>query len=346
MEYKTLRKDGQSLRVCLREFREKDATALIQCIRDEYGPTYLKQDFYDPAMLIRQHNTGHCQFLVAEADGEIAAVLGLKFPPLPETMCEWITGIVLKKYRRFGIMKLLFDMALREMLRREGIASGYGFAVTYHAISQRSMGALGFHSCGFLLSVLLTQTHSFPRDANQKHHHVIIVRKVSQEDAGTIHIPSQHEAIAREIYRTLDVRIAVVTEKMPLAGTSICREEQDRGQLSCTIWVDESGVDLADRLRAIESRYPAPLQTYNVFLNISDAKAVAAYELLCRMGYFFTGWRPICCDHEIMVLHKPQGLHIDFSSLELTEEAARLRDYVRNCYETMKRGVEGCRRRA
>ncbi|MBR3457405.1 MAG: GNAT family N-acetyltransferase [Selenomonadaceae bacterium] len=319
---------------------------MVECIRDEYGPTYLKQDFYNPETLIRQHNMGRCQFLVAEASGEIAAVLGLEFPLPPETMCEWITGIVLKKYRRYGIMKLLFDMALKEMLGREGIASGYGFAVTYHAISQRSMGALGFHACGFLLSVLLTQTHSFQRDTNQKHHHIIIVRKVEQENAGSIHIPSEHETIAREIYHTLGVRISVDTRTAALTGNSICRTEQDSGQLSCTIWVEESGADLAECLQAIESRYPEPLQTYNVFLNISDTKAVAAYELLCRMGYFFTGWRPICCGHEIMVLHKPRALQIDFSSLVLTEEAEQLRDYVRNCYETMKRESERCSKKA
>ncbi|WP_143188044.1 hypothetical protein [Selenomonas ruminantium] len=90
---------------------------------------------------------------------------------------------------------------------------------------------------------------------------------------------------------------------------------------------------MAEGLKTIESRYNKPLQTFNVFLNISEAKAVAAYELLCQKGYFFTGWRPICCDHELMVLHKVGELQIDFSSLVLTKKAARFRDYVRNCYE-------------
>ena len=338
MEYRTLQRDGQSLRICLREFREEDAPALVECIRDEYGATYLKQDFYDPANLVLEHRTGHFLFLLAEAAGEIAAVLGLKFPSARETMCEWITGIVLKKYRRYGIMKLLFAQALQEMLRRKDISAGYGFSVTYHDISQRSMGALGFHPSGFLLSVLLTQTHSFQLDANRKHHHVIIVRKVCQEDAGKLHVPARHEAIVREIYQNLGVGIEVDAKMVPLVGNSVYREEQDSGQLSCTIWVDESGIDLEERVRAIESRYDEPLQTYNVFLNISDAKAVAAYECLCGMGYFFAGLRPICCDHEIMVLHKGGDVLPDFSSLVLTEEAARLRDYVRGCCEEGKRG--------
>ncbi|MBQ7477355.1 MAG: GNAT family N-acetyltransferase [Selenomonadaceae bacterium] len=333
MEYRILQRDGESLRVCFRESREDDAPALVECIRDEYGSTYLKQNFYNPATLVRQQREGYCRFLVAEAAGEIAAVLGLKFPPPPETMCEWITGIVLKKYRRYGIMNRLFDMALREMLCRKGIASGYGFSVTYHDISQRSMGRLGFRPCGFLPSALLNMTHSFLQDANRKRPLVIIVRKMNQEDAGVLHIPARHEDIAKEIYRALGVHIETDTRPVPLLGSSVCREAQDAGQLDCTIWVDESGTDLAECIRDIESRYQEPLQTYNVFLNISDAKAVAAYELLCQMGYFFSGWRPICCGHEIMVLHKRGGLPIDFGSLVLTEEAARLRDYVKNCYE-------------
>ena len=333
MEYKTLLKDGKNIQICLREFREEDAASVVACIRDEYGSTYLRYNFYDLATIIREQNLGHCKFLVAEHSGEIAAVLGMEFPLPPATMCEWITGIVLKKYRRLGIMKLLFDMAKREMLGCQGIASGYGFSVTYHDISQRSMGALGFHPCGFLLSSLLSMNHSFPKDANWKHHLVIIVCKAGQETAGQIYVPAMHEAIALEIYGALGVHTQVGTGAAELSGKSVCREEQDEGQLCCTIWVDESGLDLADCLQAIEARYTKPLQTFNVFLNISEPKAVAAYGLLCQKGYFFAGFRPICCDHEIMVMHKPGKVPIDFTSLVLTEEAGKLRDYVQHCYE-------------
>ena len=53
MEYKTLLKDGKNIQICLREFREEDAASVVACIRDEYGSTYLRYNFYDPATIIR-----------------------------------------------------------------------------------------------------------------------------------------------------------------------------------------------------------------------------------------------------------------------------------------------------
>ena len=334
MEY-TLYRDGVPLSICLRDFRESDALGIVHCIRDEYGSTYVKQAFYDPEMIIELYHTGKCKFLVVETSGEIAAIICLNFPYPPENMrVLWSTAIVLKKYRRYGMLKLLFNMAFSETFSRKDIASGCAFSITYHDITQRLMEALGFYPCGFLMAEFFNQTNSFPKDSNRKHHQVFLVRKAAKEDAGIIYVPSEHKTIAQETYDTLGVQVSVNTQEIALRGKTICRVEQDELQFNCTIWLDESGIDLAKCLKSIESKYNMPLQTFNVFLNISEPKAVAAYELLCQKGYFFTGWRPICCNHEIMLLHKPGELHIDFASLVLTEKAARLRDYVKNCYET------------
>ena len=338
MSYKTIEKDGQKLSICFRDFREDDAPQVVDCIRNEYGNTYLKQDYYSPDVLALEQRTGRCKFLVADADGEIAGVLGMKLHLPRESMCEWITGIVLKKYRHYGIMKELFAMAAEEMKTMPGISSAYGFSVTYHDISQRSMGRLGFHPCGFLLSALSIQniSHSYAKDGNTKHHHIIIVCKMGREDAGLVHVPAEHEAIARSIYRTLGVKLRVDTRPAALSGKSACYEENDEGQKNCTLWIEESGEDLAQCVRSIEAKHSHPLQTFNAFLNISDKKAVAAYETLKSLGYFFAGWRPISTSHEIMVMHHPKNVPIEFDTLSLTEEGARLRDYVKKYYEERK----------
>lgn len=44
-------KDGKRLNLLLRQYREGDEEGMIACIRDEYGDTYFKRGFYDPAYL-------------------------------------------------------------------------------------------------------------------------------------------------------------------------------------------------------------------------------------------------------------------------------------------------------
>ena len=335
MEYRMAERDGQRLQVVYREFRSADAPGLIACIRDEYASTYLKPDFYDPDFIVSGVAAGTFHFLVAEADGKIAAALGLKLNPPYDSMCEWITGVVLKGYRRFGIMNVLFRMALDKMAAMPGISAGYGFSVTYHDISQRAMGRLGFMPCGFLLSVLDIRNiaHSFVRDGNRKHHHIIIVRRQEKDDAGTIYVPAEHEDIARRVYGSLGVAAAISSNVIPLYGESHCRVENDVGQASCTIWVEESGLDLAGCITSIEREYQGQNQTFNVFLNVSDERAVAAYRELRKMGYFFAGWRPVSGKREIMVLHNPGRVQIDFASLAIAKAGEYLRAYVAKCYE-------------
>lgn len=337
-EYKTLQREGERFEVCFREFQPGDAAGIAACIRDEYEGTYLKPEFYHTDFILRGEQEGQFHFLVAEAEGRVVAALGLKWGTARESMCEWIAGVVLKEYRRFGMMNVLFQKALEEMEERKGIPSGYGFSVTYHDISQRSMGRLGFVPCGFLLSVLFIEniSHSYARDKNRKHHHIIIVRRQEKREAGTLHIPSEHEGIARQVYDSLGVSVAVDTSCYPLYGKSRCEAENDAGQASCAIWVEESGEDLGTCIEALEKRFPEADQTFNVFLNISDARAVAAYGMLRRRGYFFTGWRPISGSREYMVLHHPGQVAIDFDSLAIAEAGQKLRDYVKQCY--MNRG--------
>lgn len=335
MEYRMAERDGQRLQVVYREFCAADAPGLITCIRDEYAGTYLKPDFYDPDFIVSGVEAGTFHFLVAEAEGKIVAALGLKLNPPYDNMCEWITGVVLKEYRRFGIMNVLFRMALDKMAAMPGISAGYGFSVTYHDISQRAMGRLGFMPCGFLLSVLDIQniSHSYVRDGNQKHHHIIIVRRQEKDDAGIIYVPAEHEDIARRVYGSLGVAVAISTNVIPLYGRSHCRVENDAGQASCIIWVEESGLDLAECITSIEREYQGKNQTFNIFLNVSDERAVAAYQDLRKLGYFFAGWRPVSGTREIMVLHNPGRVQIDFASLAIAEAGEYLRLYVAKCYE-------------
>ncbi|MBO5246147.1 MAG: hypothetical protein J6B28_02680, partial [Eubacterium sp.] len=59
---------------CLRPYREGDESGMLECIRDEYGESYFKRDFYDLVKLRVKAQGDHYVFFVAETDGEIVGM--------------------------------------------------------------------------------------------------------------------------------------------------------------------------------------------------------------------------------------------------------------------------------
>ena len=63
---------NESIVFSMRPFASGDEQGLLECIRDEYGDSYFKRDFYDVGKLREKAMGEHYVFFVAEACGEIA----------------------------------------------------------------------------------------------------------------------------------------------------------------------------------------------------------------------------------------------------------------------------------
>ena len=66
--------DGEKISVRFREFQEKDADAIINLIREEYGDSYFRENFYDAQSLIASHARGELKFFIAENDNELVGI--------------------------------------------------------------------------------------------------------------------------------------------------------------------------------------------------------------------------------------------------------------------------------
>ena len=313
--------------IVLRDFVPQDANGVAACIREEYGTSYFRPDYYDADYLVRECAYGRTHFFVAECSGTVAGILELMQHGRFATIS---TGIVRKAYRGGGLMQKLFRMAVERAGTMRGIEALCCRGVAYHDITQRRLEELGFVPAALLLSEFLTEgTHSYEKDANRKHPHVLLIRSLVQDTpARTLYVPSVHHQEAETVYGALKRAVRLVHEDCPLRGTSEIRIEQDAGQYACTIYIDRAGADVAVRVAEIQQQYRDELQTFNVFLNMNDVSAVAAYEELRAMGYFFTGFFPICDTEEHMVLHNPVCVALHWDSFVLTPAAARLRDNI------------------
>ncbi len=340
MDYINLtNQDNQSIQVKFRAFEAKDAAAIVNLIRDEYGDKYHKRALYDTDYIIRQNNLGELNFHVAElSSGEVIGCLALK----PEgTAYSIATGIILKKYRRYGMFFPFAKYIAAQIRKIKNASAIYCRMILYHNITQKLMARLGLKVCGFVPSLILAQSfqHSYGKEDNLKLTLGIMIRKVEKHDAGKIFLPQELRSIAEEIYRSLKLKYEIVDAENILTGESQISAANDPVQQNCTIEINSTGADLSEKIRAVQAEFRGEFQTFNVFLNISDGGAVSAYRELVKLGYFFAGFKPICSDREIMILHNPGNVRINFDALKLTEDFSVLRECVKKFYES-RCGIE------
>ena len=328
--------EGRSISVRFRPARAEDAPAIVGCIRDEYGEKYHKRKMYDTEYLIRQGEAGRLNFYVVELpEGNIIGILGIQRDLPEDASCSITTGIVLKPYRGYHIFFPLAKYIAREILAMESVSAIYCRMILYHDITQKRMQRLGLVPCGLVPGLIAARNfqHSYERDGNEKLTLGMMIRKREKRDAGTLYLPPEHREIAERIYGALRVKYEISAEIRPLEGASDISFSNDALQRTGTIEIHAPGADLVDKIREIHREQDGEGQTFNAFLNISHPGSIAAYHELAKLGYFFAGFRPICCRHELMVLHHPGRVRIDFDALRLIPSFADLRDYVRNCYE-------------
>lgn len=329
--------EGRKLFVTLRVYRPGDEEGMIACIRDEYGDTYFKRDFYHPSYLRAEAESGHITFLVAEtAEDGIAGMLILKEFAPQESMCEIASQIFRKKYRGYRLAMPFFEYGIEILLSRE-YSAAYCLPVVFHDTTQRLLYRLGLRATGFVLNVFDTEhiVHSYWNGRNSKHSQGIQIRAVEKQDVGKVYIPTEHRRFCSRIYESLGVAYRIAAErelKEILSIPPVCEMsyKQDEVQSSLEIRIQHVGAGLTERMEMLHKKFPfREKQTANVFLNISDRNAVWAYHALAEMGYFFTGLKPLCSQNEYMVLHNAGEVKVYWEDYRLTEEFSDIARYIK-----------------
>ncbi len=326
------RTSGTELNLTLKPFEDRDAQGLIACICDEYGDTYFKRDFYNPEYIKKMHREEAITFLVAQTDEEeIAGILALKsfFPS--ETMCEVASEIFRKKFRGYGLAEPMLNYGM-QTIEQKSYSAAYALPVTFHSITQKILEELGMTDTGFIFSVFCTEfvQSSYEYGRCQKHSQGIQIKPMEKNDVGNIYLAEELFPIANRIYTKLGVNYNLNTSNKTSDGKTRLYFTNDARHRNASITIIRPGTDLKERLELIKEKYrDIPMQTFNVFLNISDVTAVQAYHILKESGFFFTGFKPLCSDREILVMHDPNGVNLHIEDYDLSDEFKRILDDIR-----------------
>lgn len=323
--------------IWLREYRIGDEQGIIDCIRDEYGNTYAKLQWYNKTAIRENALTGRDIFIVAQLpNGEIAATTALtKTRGQSAAVYEIAAQVVKKKYRGHGIAQRIFEYGLK-LLENKKVSAVYSQPVLFHDITQRLLCGLGFSAVGILPNVFDLEVlhHSYDNGRNIKMPLGIQVMARYGQDAGRLYLPDRHKAFCRERYEELGAAFEIMDSAVEnfagMPADSRLSYYYDRKHKYLEIGILEIGMNFDRQLGRLLRIYPLKdKNTANVFLNSNDRYAAGAYERLCENGFFFTGIKPLCGNREYIIMHHAGEIPFYFEDLKLDMEFQKIANYIR-----------------
>lgn len=322
-------REGKTVSFCLRMFEEKDAKSVIDCIKEEYGDTYFKRDFYNADWLIKNAVGEHYVFFLAQSDDEIAGMTILTLFRDGEDYIEPASQIIRKKYRGCGLSEALvyYVLPAAESMKPSSL---FVHAVTFHDSTQTLCEAYGMVPVGFRLGSFLAEKmqNSYETGKCEKYSEGIMIKPVTKTDAGTIYVPVEIRDYTDKIYRRLNVNYNIVdsiSEKTDKAVKALPDESMfgiktDNDQRIVIIDTKQEGSDLADRMNDIIRSFGDERSwVIQLTLDINSPAVCHLYDELKKIGFFFAGLKPLCGQKERMYMQWIGDTSLNMEEYVLTD---------------------------
>lgn len=328
---------GEDCLFTLRVFRPGDEQGMIACIRDEYGDSYFKRDFYEPEKLREKALSEHYVFFVAETDGEIAGMqIFVLFTEDGDDYIETASQILRLKYRGFGLAPELVDYTFPIAEAMQPMAH-FVYAVTFHIITQKVFGMEhGMVPTGFRLGTFLTEKmhNSYPKGNCPKYSEGVLILPLGKKDAGTVYLPEELFDYASDCYERLGMGYQLCAEREELPDQpAILAVAMDELQQTVSIRILESGSDLTAQVSQIMECHRQPYWTYHVTVSADCGCAIAEYEQLHELGFFFTGIKAACGEKEQFYMQWCGDMELHMEEYVLAEDFRILGDKIESFYE-------------
>lgn len=327
---------GEIVAFTMRPFAPGDEPGLIACIRDEYGDSYFKRDFYDKKKLLEKAMGDHYVFFVAEADGEIAGMeIFALFTENGDDYIEPASQILKRNYRGYGLAAALvaYTFPMAKAMKPSAL---FVHAVTFHRITQWVCGEQGMIPTGFRLGSFLAEKmqNSYPKGSCPKQSEGIMILPVEKKDAGTVYLPDELADYVARCYDRLGMTCTICSQRAALPQTAaVLAVHTDELQRTVLIRILQSGADLIPQIREIMAAHTQPYWTYQITISADQGYAVAEYEQLHEIGYFFTGLKAACGEKEQFYMQWCGDMELCMEEYVLTAEFQELRDEIQAFYE-------------
>ncbi|MBO4373556.1 MAG: hypothetical protein J5829_00450 [Lachnospiraceae bacterium] len=332
------RKKNDEKTFTLRPFVYGDEASVIECVREEYGDTYYRREYYDEKLLAEEVESGRLLLYLACCGEEVCGFQSLiRFLP-KETRIEAASQIFKKKYRGYSLPYELVKYTY-EIAKDLHPSCIYASMVVFHNITQGMCERAGMTPVAFNLGSHLTSKmhNSYRLGDSEKYAQAIMVLPVDKQDAGRVYIHPDIAQKASKLYSDLKVSVDIVTgpeenehNKNGHLSESRFEVSVNEREQSISVYVGAIGDDLAKKVTEIRDQHPGKYWTIQLILPVDRPEAVGAYEALVREGFYFVGLRPLCSDTEQIFLQYTGDVFFDFDEFSLIKGFEELLCMIRD----------------
>ncbi len=305
----------------LRPFVYGDEASVVECVREEYADTYYRREYYEEKLLLQEIEKGKLLLFLA-CDGEKTCGFQSLIRHVPyEGRIEAASQIFKKEYRGYSLPIELVKYTY-EIAKAYNPGCIYASTVVFHNITQKMCEEVGMIPVAFNLGSHLSSAmhNSYALGKSEKYAQAILILPVGRHDCGMVFLHRDIAKKAEMLYSNLGVVVDIVTslekseesgnESLPrLSKMDVLVNEREQ---SISIAVDSIGEDFLGRVEEVKKGHAEKYWTIQLILPVDRPEAIMAYEKLACMGFYFTGIRPLCSEHEQIFLQYTGDVYFCF----------------------------------
>lgn len=328
---------GQEVTIGL--FRPEDALGVALAYYETYGDTFPLEHVYDPEEIVRRNATDDQYTVVARTPrGEVVGLFGLfRHAPDPHVY-EAGQLMVLGSYRKRHLSTEFSKVALDSLPRQLRIPVVFLEAVSNHTVSQLIALPRGLAFTGLEVECMPLGVHAKEAGAT-RNISLFLMFKSFEKTSCDVYLPEAYRTFCESLYAELALP-RVCCCAAALTGETVASPFfiQETGLLRLT--VTRAGRDFGEAVSMAEAK-AGNQGVVQIYLNLGDAAAPQAVEVLRDRGYFLAGLLPYWFGADGLLMQKV-GVEPDWDAIQCVDrKAAALRALVREDFSLAKRRQTG-----
>lgn len=326
---------GQEVEIGL--FRPEDGLGLSLLYYSIYGRGFPLDLVYDPEEFVRRNQSEGQYTVVARTPrGEIVGSVGMFHGGADPDVYDFGQLNVLEGYRRSHLALELSRYILHKVAIDVGVQVLYCEGVCNHAVSQRLAIQEGFMATGLEVECMPASAYQ-DQGAPVANVSLLLMFLLRSKRGGLCHLPARYQDVVAEISTTLGMDCQFSEEGRMTGTTESSVFTIDEGNL-VRLTVPHAGEDFVEVVTQTTD-LASGRGVMQVYLNLGDAGAVEAANLLRGQGFFYGGFLPAWFGDSGLVLQKVWNTP-DWEAIKLYGKRAKtLRDYIRDdCEAVMHAG--------
>ncbi len=240
----------RNLDIRIREFQKGDEEGIARLVYQNYGLSFVKEDFYYPRKIL-QNQGEKILSIVAESEDEIIGHFALLLMP-DSNIAEVGVVVVDPEYQGLGVMKKMFT-ALIDKAEKIGLDALFGSAVMYHTYSQKSNLSYDFHESALLVGKTLDTIQIVGNKLTEKRERgsTLIAYRFFTYRKRSLTLPDQYQERILTCYKHCNIPYTLTKKEKNISLLSRLHYAYDPLSNIGEIIIDQYGKDFKYKFRLL-----------------------------------------------------------------------------------------------